>query len=103
MQESEGFSGHPRVDADHKLGMLDPPQALGMQPTRQFWADPDNQQLVQSSHVVVVGVTLFLIGILDLSWWGAALVALAMLYVLAGLLEHSLRAAAKRRVAPRSM
>ncbi len=103
MKESEGFSGPARVDAGHKLGMLDPPQALGMQPTRQFWADPDNRQLVQGPHVIVVAVALFVIGALDFSWWSAALIAVAMLYLFAGLLEHSLREAAKRRVAPRSM
>lgn len=102
MKESEDFSGPPRVDADHKLGMLDPPQALGMQPTRQFWADPDNQQLVQTSHVMIVGVSVFVIGALNFSWWSAALIAVAMIYLLAGMLEHSLREAAKRRVTPRS-
>jgi hypothetical protein len=99
MKEIPG-SGYPGGEADHKLGMLDPPQPLGMLPSRRFWTNRDNQQLVQRPHAILVGVLLLVIGMLELSWWTAALSALAMLFLLAGLLERAMREAAKQRVAP---
>jgi hypothetical protein len=91
-------SQDPYGVAEHKLGMLDPPQPMGILPTRQFWKDPDNRQLVQGPHVILVGVLLLVLGLLDLPWWGAVALALAMIVLLRGLLERSLRQAAKLRL-----
>lgn len=81
--------------AYHKLGMMDPPQPLGMLPSRQFWADPDHQRLVKTPHAILVGVLLLAIGLLELPWWGAAIATVAMLVLLGGLLERAVRQATK--------
>lgn len=81
--------------ADHKLGLMDPPQPYGMLPTRLFWQDPDHQSLVQIPHAILVGGLLLVIGLIELPWWAAILSAVVMLVLLAGLLERAIRQAAK--------
>ena len=87
----------PSGVAEHKPGMLDPPQSLGTPQTQTFWNNPNNRPLVAVPQAILVGVLLFVIGVVDLPWWGAALTALAMLALLRKLLERSRREAAERQ------
>jgi hypothetical protein len=78
----------PSGVAEHKPGLLDPPQALGAPTTRELWKNPDNRPLIPVSQAILVGVLVFVIGVLELPWWGAALTSLGMLVLFRRLLER---------------